>query len=270
MTTVKAMPARGDDSARSSARPIALITGSTRGIGFGVAQGLLHRGFDVVVNGRTVQATNAACEELRAWAAQTVSGAVYAAPFDVTDAHAVQTAIGTVEQRHGPITALVNNAGVLQRFPLLDGDLAQWDRCWEVSVVGAVTVTRCVVPSMVTRRTGKIVNICSVQTMISRPGLGAYAAAKAGLAALTRTMCAEWAQFGIQVNALAPGYVKTDMTTDTVAAEGDSDWVVSRTPSRRWGTVDDIVGPVLWLCSPESAFVNGQTIYVDGGITAVV
>ena len=175
-----------------------------------------------------------------------------------------------VEAEVGPVGVLVNNAGVQHRVPLVDLDAADWRRVLETDLTSAFLVGRAVARSMIGRGRGKIINVASVQSDLARPGIGPYTAAKGGLRTLTRAMAAEWARSGVQVNALAPGYLATEMTQALVDDADFTAWVVGRTPAARWGTTADLVGPAVWLASPASDFVNGQTIFVDGGMTVVV
>jgi gluconate 5-dehydrogenase len=195
---------------------------------------------------------------------------VSAAVFDVTDPSAVRDGIERVEHEAGPIDILVNNTGVQHREPMLEVAVEHWDRVLRTNLTSAFLVGRAVAAGMVTRGRGKIVNICSVQTWLARPGIAAYAASKAGLAALTRGMCAEWAGHGITVNGLAPGYVVTELTQPLVDDPAFDAWIRGRTPAGRWARADDLVGTLIWLAAPASDFVNGQVIAVDGGLTAVV
>jgi gluconate 5-dehydrogenase len=239
----------------------ALVTGSSRGIGSVLAAGLADAGAEVILNGRDPEALARARDRL--------AGA-HATAFDVTDPDAVQAAIGDVEDRVGPIDILVNNTGVQHRQPMLDVSLDDWRRVVETNLTGAFVVGRAVARGMVTRGSGKIINICSVQTWLARPGIAAYAATKGGLAMLTRAMCAEWAPYGVQANGLAPGYVVTELTRPLVENPEFDAWIRSRTPAGRWARVQDLVGTLVWLAAPASDFVNGQVIAVDGGLTAVV
>jgi len=239
----------------------ALVTGSSRGIGAVLAAGLADAGAEVILNGRDPSALARARERL--------PGA-RAVAFDVTDPDAVQAAIDDVEDRVGPIDILVNNTGVQHRQPMLDVSLDDWRRVVDTNLTGAFVVGRAVARGMVTRRSGKIINICSVQTWLARPGIAAYAATKGGLAMLTRTMCAEWAPHGVQANGLAPGYVVTELTRPLVENPEFDAWIRGRTPAGRWAEVEDLVGTLIWLAAPASDFVNGQVIAVDGGLTAVV
>ena len=246
---------------------VALVTGSSRGIGRALAGGLLGAGATVVLNGRNPERLARTRDELQPGAAD---GRVHAYAFDVTDEGAVTAAVSAVEAEVGPVGILVNNAGVQHRVPLVDLEAADWRRVLEADLTSAFLVGRAVARNMISRGQGKIINIASVQSDLARPGIGPYTAAKGGLRTLTRAMAAEWARSGIQVNALAPGYLATEMTQALVDDADFNAWVLGRTPAARWGTPADLVGPAVWLASPASAFVNGQTIFVDGGMTVVV
>jgi gluconate 5-dehydrogenase len=243
----------------------ALITGSSRGIGAVLAAGLADAGAEVILNGRDTDALDRARDQLSS--ARTL---VHTAAFDVTDPDAVEAAVRDVEGRVGPIDILVNNTGVQHRQPMLDVSLDDWRRIVDTNLTGAFVVGRAVARGMVARGHGKIINICSVQTWLARPGIAAYAATKGGLAMLTRTMCAEWAPHGVQANGLAPGYVVTELTRPLVENPEFDAWIRGRTPAGRWAQVHDLVGTLVWLAAPASDFVNGQVIAVDGGLTAVV
>ncbi|HTW98018.1 MAG TPA: SDR family oxidoreductase [Acidimicrobiales bacterium] len=249
----------------------ALVTGSTRGIGAAIAEGLARSGAAVVLHGRDAAGVAAAAEALRArLEGEDLVADVRGAAFDIADPEATLAGALCVLTELGGIDVLVNNAGVQWRSPLLELRDTDWDRVLATNLTSCFLLAREAARGMVDRGRGKIINICSVQSSLVRPTTAPYAAAKAGLASLTRTMCAEWAACGVQVNALAPGYVGTDLNADLVADESFHTWVIGRTPARRWCTPEDVVGPALWLASGASDFVNGQVIYVDGGITAVV
>lgn len=245
---------------------VAVVTGSSRGIGAALAEGLAAAGATVVVNGRDGAALEAAREDL----ADRTGAAVHAAAFDVTDDAAVVAAVEAIEAEVGPVGVLVNNAGVQHRVRMLDLDVADWHRVLEANLTGPFLVGRAVARHMVGRGHGKIVNIASVQARLARPGIAPYAASKGGIAMLTRTMCAEWGPAGVQANAIAPGYVDTVLTAALVADPEFDAWVRGRTPARRWGRPEELVGTLLWLASGASDFVNGQIVHVDGGMTAVV
>ncbi|MBI4942529.1 MAG: SDR family oxidoreductase [Actinobacteria bacterium] len=245
---------------------VALVTGSSRGIGAALAEGLVRAGATVVLNARDGEALEAARTDLAARTGATV----HASAFDVTDDAAVAAAVAGVESTVGPIGVLVNNAGVQHRVPMLDLDVADWNRVLAANLTGPFLVGRAVARGMLARGAGKIVNIASVQARLARPGIAPYAASKGGIAMLTRTMCAEWGPSGVQANAIAPGYFDTVLTSALVNDPEFDAWVRGRTPARRWGRPEELVGTLLWLASGASDFVNGQVVHVDGGMTAVV
>jgi gluconate 5-dehydrogenase len=218
----------------------ALVTGSSRGIGNALARALADAGATVVLNGVNAERLKAA--EAVAW----------------------------VEDNVGPLEILVNNAGIQHRVAMLDLDVKDWERVISTDLTSAFLVGRAAARFMVPRGRGKIINICSVQTDLARPTIAPYIAAKGGLRNLTRAMTAEWAAAGLQINALAPGYIHTEMTQNLVDDEQFNSWILGRTPAHRWGTPEDLAGPAVWLASSGSDFVNGQTIFIDGGMTVVV
>jgi gluconate 5-dehydrogenase len=235
----------------------ALVTGSTRGIGLAFAQALAGAGARVAINGRTSEAVDAVVAG--------IDGAV-AAPFDVTDEAAVARGVEVL----GPVDVLVNNAGMTLRKPIVELELVEWRRILDVNLTSAFLVARAVAPGMIERGAGKIVNVCSIMSELGRPTTGAYAATKGGLKMLTRAMCAEWARHGIQANGIAPGFIRTDLTTALQEnAEFDA-WVRTRVPASRWGEPDELGGAVVFLASAASDFVNGQVLIIDGGLSAVV
>jgi gluconate 5-dehydrogenase len=244
---------------------IALITGSSRGIGLALATGLARAGARVVLNGRDPGALSQAQDRL---ADQGFPVEVVA--FDVTDGSAVAGGVEAVEARVGPIDILVNNAGMQRRAPFVEFSDEDWRDLLATNVSGAFLVGREVARRMVPRGRGKIVNISSLQSEVSRPGIAPYAATKGAVKMLTKGMCADLAGAGICVNAIGPGYFDTELTRALVADPEFSDWIRRRTPAGRWGKVEDLIGTLLYLCSPASDFVNGQTIYVDGGMLAVL
>jgi gluconate 5-dehydrogenase len=182
----------------------------------------------------------------------------------------VSAGISEVEANVGPITVLVNNAGIQHRVPLVELAIEDWDRVLRTNLTSAFLVGREVARGMIRRGGGKIINIASVQTDLARPTISAYTASKGGIRNLTRAMTAEWAEHNIQINALAPGYIHTEMTQKLVDDENFNSWILGRTPAHRWGSTNDLVGPAVWLASQGSNFVNGQVIFIDGGMTVVV
>lgn len=244
----------------------ALVTGSSRGIGLAIARSLLEAGAHVVVHGRDTSAVGETADALaRDFGADAVSTAV----FDVTSEEAVIDGIRGIEAA-GPLDILVNNAGLQHREPLLDVSLENWERVIRTDLTSAFLVGRTAARAMVARGSGAIVNICSVQTDLARPTIGAYTAAKGGLRNLTKAMTAEWAGSGVRVNGVAPGYIRTELTQALVDDPAFNSWVLGRTPVGRWGEPEDIGGAVVWLSSDASRFVSGQVVFVDGGMTAVV
>ncbi|MBM6622019.1 SDR family oxidoreductase [Micrococcaceae bacterium RIT802] len=246
---------------------IALVTGSSRGIGRSLAAGLAASGATTVLHGRETGRLRTAGEEL---AAAQPGAQIHTASFDVTDAEAVAAGISDIEGRVGPLDILVNNAGIQHRVPLLDLEVEDWDRVLRTNLTSAFLVGREAARHMLPRRTGKIINVCSVQTDLARPTIAPYTAAKGGLRNLTRSMTAEWASAGLQVNGIAPGYIHTDMTQNLVDDPSFNSWILGRTPAARWGTPEDLVGPAVWLASDASNYVNGQVIFIDGGMSVVV
>jgi gluconate 5-dehydrogenase len=235
----------------------ALVTGSTRGLGLAFARALAEAGARVAVNGRSAPAV----EEVAA----SIEGAV-AAPFDVTDEAAVATGVAAL----GPIDVLVNNAGGGLRKPLLETSPDEWHSVVDANLTSVYLVARAVAPGMIERGGGKVVNICSVMSELARETIAPYTAAKGGLKMLTRSMCSEWARHGIQVNGIAPGYIETDLT-EALRADAEFDaWLRRRVPAGRWGVPEDLAGAIVFLASSASDYVNGQILFVDGGLTAVV
>ena len=240
----------------------ALVTGSSQGIGFAIAAGLAEHGAAIVLNGRDKAKLDAAADQLR-----TAGHVVSVAPFDVTDATAVQEGVADIEREIGSIDILVNNAGMQFRSPLEDFPVDRWEQLLRTNVSSVFYVAQSVARYMIERRQGKIINIASAQSELARPGIAPYTATKGAVRNLTRGMCTDWARHGLQINALAPGYFKTPLNQALVDSEEFSSWLEKRTPAGRWGDVDELVGAAVFLSSKASSFVNGHTLYVDGGIT---
>ncbi|GAA4350485.1 glucose 1-dehydrogenase [Angustibacter luteus] len=245
---------------------VALVTGASRGIGAVLARGLATAGATVVITARDEAALQRQAEHLR----DEVAAEVHTVAFDVTEPDDVARGAAQVRDLAGDPTILVNNAGVQHRQPILELEPADWHRLLDTNLTSAYLVARELAPAMLRAGRGKVLNVCSVQTHLARPGLSAYAASKAGLGMLTQVMCAEWASSGVQVNGLAPGYVDTELTAPLVADPEFDSWIRGRTPAGRWGAPQDLVGAAVFLCSGASDFVNGQVLVVDGGLTAVV
>ena len=243
----------------------ALVTGSSSGIGFALARGLAGAGAKVILNGRNETRLAEAVVRLR-----DEGMTVDAMSFDVTSPSAVSAAIEKIEREDGPIDILVNNAGMQRRAPLDQFSHEQWQELMKNNVDSVFLVGQAVARFMITRGAGKIVNICSVQSELGRPDIAAYTATKGAVKMLTKGMAIDWGKHGIQVNGLGPGYFKTELTEALVNSETFSAWLIGRTPSRRWGDVEDLVGAAIFLTSAASNFVNGHILYVDGGVTATL
>jgi gluconate 5-dehydrogenase len=242
---------------------VALITGSSAGIGLALAQGLAGAGAKVVLNARNAGKLQASAQALREQGA-----AVHALAFDVTEAQAVADAVAQIESEIGAIDILVNNAGMQKRAPLQDFEQAGWQQLMRTNLDSVFIVGQAVARHMIPRRRGKIINICSVQSELGRPGIAPYTASKGAVKMLTKGMAIDWGPHGLQVNGLGPGYFKTELNQALVDNPEFSAWLIGRTPSRRWGDVEDLVGAAVFLASDASRFVNGHILYVDGGVTA--
>ena len=243
----------------------ALITGSVRGIGFALAEGLCNAGATAIVNGRKQDAVDEAVAKLQAKGFQ-ARGAV----FDVAEELAVVVAFENFDRDGVEIDILINNAGIQRRAPLEDFPGEHWEAILANNVSSVFYVSQAVARYMIPRGRGKIINICSVQSQLGRPTIAPYTASKGAVANLTKGMCADWAKYGIQANGLAPGYFATEMNKALVENEEFSAWLCKRTPAGRWGQVDELNGAAIFLASDASSFINGQVIYVDGGMTSCV
>ena len=237
----------------------ALITGSSQGIGFALAKGLAAAGADVVLNGRDAA-------KLAEAGAQIARAKMLA--FDATDHAAVRTAIDGFEANVGAIDILVNNAGMQHRSALEDFPAEAFERLLQTNIASVFHVGQAVARHMIARKAGKIINIASVQTALARPGIAPYTATKGAVGNLTKGMATDWAKYGLQCNAIAPGYFDTPLNAALVADHGFSAWLEKRTPAGRWGKVEELAGACVFLASAASSFVNGHILYVDGGITA--
>ncbi len=240
---------------------IALVSGAQRGLGFEIARGLAAAGSLVVLNGRREEALAEARARLQADGVR-----VDTACFDVTDRDAVRRAVEAIEATHGRLDILVNNAGIQRRAPAVDFTAADWDQVIATNLTGPFIVTQAVLPGMIARRAGKIINVASLLSELGRPTVVAYTAAKGGVRQLTRALAVELAPHQIQVNAIAPGYFATEMNRALLDnAEFDA-WVRRRTPAGRWGRPEEIAGLAVFLASPASDYMTGQILMMDGGM----
>jgi gluconate 5-dehydrogenase len=239
----------------------ALVTGASRGIGLALARGLLAAGAEVVLNGRHPETLAAAAADLPG--AEILS-------FDVGDHAAARAAVDRFEAETGPIDILVNNAGVQHRAPLEEFPAEEFERLLRVNVMSLFNVGQACARHMIPRGRGKIINIASVQTALARHTIAPYTATKGAVGNLTKGMAADWARHGLNCNALAPGYIRTDLNRVLQADPTFNLWLEARTPAGRWGRPEDLVGACVFLSSSAADFVNGQILFVDGGITATV
>jgi gluconate 5-dehydrogenase len=242
----------------------ALVTGATHGIGMAIAKGLAQQGARICVNDID-EGKLEACREQ--YAKDGVD--VHTLVFNVTKEEDVDRGISEIESKVGPIDILVNNAGIIKRVPMLDMPVDDFRTVLEVDLVAPLIVAKRVVPSMIERRAGKIINMCSMMSVYGRNSVSAYASAKGGLKLLTQNMCCEWAKYNINVNGIGPGYIATAQTAP-IRVDGHpfNDLIMTRTPSARWGEPEDLAGAAILLASEAGRFINGQVIYVDGGILA--
>ncbi|WP_428981004.1 SDR family oxidoreductase [Lichenibacterium dinghuense] len=243
----------------------ALVTGSSRGLGRAMAEGLAEAGAALVLNGADAGRLAATAAALRA-----AGHTVHEAPFDVTDEAAVVAAFGRLDAEGIAVDVLVNNAGIQFRRPMVELDTADWRRVIDTNLTSAFVVGREAARRMIPRGAGKVVNIGSLTSAAARATVAPYTVAKGGIKMLTQAMTAEWARHGIQANAIGPGYMLTDMNQALVDDPAFNDWVVGRTPAQRWGRPEELVGAAVFLASRASDYVNGQIIYVDGGMLAVL
>ena len=243
----------------------AMVTGSTGGLGSLFAEGLAEHGCTVILHARTREKLDRQLEKFRA-----AGYKAYGYVFDVTQGDQVERAVQQISGQAGTIDILVNNAGITLRAPLEDFRDEDWDRVIGTNLTGTYRVSKAVVKGMIEKKAGKIINIGSVQCELARPGIAPYTASKGGIKLLTRGMAADWAKYNIQVNGIGPGYFKTAMTKSLYEDPAFDAWLCNRTPSHRWGEAEELLGALLFLASPDSSYVNGQMIYVDGGLLASV
>ena len=244
----------------------ALVTGGTHGLGMAMARGLAQAGADLIISGTTPEKMTKALLEYKN-EGYNAHGYI----FDVTDETEAARHVSLIEKEIGPIDILVNNAGIIKRIPATEMEAADFRRVVEVDLVGPFIMSKFAGRKMIARRAGKIINICSMMSELGRNTVSAYAAAKGGLKMLTRNLATEWGKHNVQVNGIGPGYFKTSQTAPLIV-EGNpfNEFIISRTPAGRWGDPDDLMGAAIFLASKASDFVNGQIIYVDGGILASI
>ncbi len=244
----------------------ALITGGTHGLGMAMAKGLASAGAELVINGHSPDKMEAALKEYRKSGCK-VSGYL----FDVTSDEEVKKSIDHIEKKEGPIDILINNAGIIKSVPIADMSTKDFQEVINVDLVSPFIVSKYVGQGMIQRKAGKIINICSMMSELGRNTVSAYAAAKGGLKMLTKNMATEWAKYNIQVNGIGPGYFATEQTAPLrVSGNPFHEFIINRTPAGRWGDPDDLMGITIFLASRASDFVQGQIIYVDGGILATL
>ncbi len=243
---------------------VALVTGGTHGIGMAIASSLGRAGAKIIVNDLSEDKLIHAKAEYKE-----IGIDAYTLLFDVTNEEAVDQGISEIEKNVGPVDILVNNAGIIKRIPILDMPVSDFRQVIEIDLVAPLIVAKRVVPEMIKKRSGKIINMCSMMSIYGRNTVSAYASAKGGLKLLTANMCCEWAKYNIQVNGIGPGYIATSQTAPI--REGNhpfNDLVMTRTPAGRWGEPEDVGNAALFLASRASNFVNGHILFVDGGILA--
>ncbi len=245
---------------------VALVTGASYGIGMAMAKALAEAGATLVFNDRNPDRVT---EALAGYRKSGIDARGYV--FDVTDETAVREYIEKITSEIGVIDILVNNAGIIKRIPALEMDAADFREVIDIDLAGPFIMSKAVAPGMIRKGSGKIINICSMMSEVGRETVSAYASAKGGLKMLTRNLACEWAEYNIQVNGIGPGYIATPQTAPLrTECHPFNSFIIGRTPAARWGTPGDLQGPVVFLASPASDFVNGHILYVDGGILAYI
>lgn len=250
---------------------VALVTGACYGIGFAVAGALADAGAKIAFNSRHEDAVARAAED---YAAAGIDA--FGVVADVTDEVDANRLVGAVAEKLGEIDILVNNAGIIKRIPMHEMSADEFREVVDIDLVGPFIMSKAVLPSMMRRGGGKIINICSMMSEFGRETVSAYASAKGGLKMLTRNIASEYGEYNIQCNGIGPGYIATPQTAPLRERQPNGErhpfdsFIVSKTPAGRWGTPDDLMGTAVFLASPASDFVNGQILYVDGGISAYI
>ena len=245
---------------------VALVTGGIYGIGFGIATALAEAGAKIVYNSLTQEAVDEAKADYEKLGID-AKGYV----FDITDEAAVAAAVKQIEEEVGVIDVLVNNAGIIKRIQMLDMTAEDFRQVVDIDLTGQFIMAKAVLPGMIEKGHGKIINICSMMSELGRETVSAYAAAKGGLKMLTKNICSEFGEHNIQCNGIGPGYIATPQTAP-LREDGHpfNDFIIAKTPAARWGTVEDLQGAAVFLSSEASDFVNGHVLYVDGGILAYI
>lgn len=250
---------------------VALVTGASYGIGFDIAKAFAKAGATIVFNDIKQELVD---KGLEAYAAENITAHGYVC--DVTDEAAVNAMVATIEKEIGVIDILVNNAGIIKRIPMCEMSAAEFRQVIDVDLNAPFIVSKAVIPSMIKKGHGKIINICSMMSELGRETVSAYAAAKGGLKMLTKNIASEYGAYNIQCNGIGPGYIATPQTAPLREIQPDGErhpfdkFIIAKTPAERWGTPEDLEGPAVFLASDASDFVNGHILYVDGGILAYI
>ena len=250
---------------------VALVTGAAYGIGFAIAEAFAQAGAKIAFNCRSREHMETA---LKNYADKGIDAKGYIC--DVTDEEQVREMVADISEKMGEIDILVNNAGIIRRIPMLEMDVEEFRKVVDIDLNSAFIMSKAVLPGMIKRRKGKIINICSMMSELGRETVSAYAAAKGGLKMLTRNIASEYGAYNIQCNGIGPGYIATPQTAPLRECQPDGSRhpfdqsIISKTPAERWGTPEDLMGPAVFLASEASDFVNGQILYVDGGILAYI
>lgn len=250
---------------------VAWVTGASYGIGFAIAKALAAAGAKIVFNDINEEIVN---RGLASYADEGIEVRGYVC--DVTDESAVKDCLRKIEQDVGTVDILVNNAGIIRRIPMCEMEVDEFKKVIDVDLIGPFIVAKAVIPGMIKKGHGKIINICSMMSELGRETVSAYAAAKGGLKMLTRNICSEYGDANIQCNGIGPGYIATPQTAPLRERQADGSrhpfdqFIIAKTPAGRWGTPEDLMGPAVFLASDASNFVNGHILYVDGGILAYI
>ena len=250
---------------------VALVTGASYGIGFAIAKALANAGATIVFNDIKQELVD---KGLQAYEEEGIKARGYVC--DVTDETAVNNLVATIEKEVGVIDILVNNAGIIKRIPMHEMSAAEFRQVIDVDLNAPFICAKAVIPSMMKKGAGKIINICSMMSELGRETVSAYAAAKGGLKMLTRNIASEYGEYNIQCNGIGPGYIATPQTAPLRELQADGSrhpfdsFIIAKTPAARWGTPEDLAGPAVFLASEASNFVNGHVLYVDGGILAYI